>query len=179
LSESFQFIANGILVESDAAEAAALFPAVREQLSVDGCALTFVLKNSGIKAADIPSLQLILSGESIPVKRSQFLLSGLLGNVNLEQQFVGCSKAGIRKNLSDLAKERRTDFESANLSIRSVEALDGLLLSESVSAGTEDALLRVILKTRSGLSGSASAHSTWISEREWLLHFGRRFRDST
>jgi hypothetical protein len=36
-TEPFQFIANGILVESSVAEAAALFAAVREQLSVDGC----------------------------------------------------------------------------------------------------------------------------------------------
>jgi hypothetical protein len=51
LSESFQFIANGILIESSVAEAAALFPAVRERLSVDGCVRKFVLKDSGIEAA--------------------------------------------------------------------------------------------------------------------------------
>jgi hypothetical protein len=41
LRESFQFIANGILVESSVAETAALFPAAREQLSVDGCVRKF------------------------------------------------------------------------------------------------------------------------------------------
>jgi hypothetical protein len=63
------------------------------------------------------------------------LLSGFSGNVNLERQFLGCSKADVRKNLSDL--------ESADLS---VEALDRVLLSESVSVESEDALLRFVLK---------------------------------
>jgi hypothetical protein len=99
----------------------------------------FFLKDSGTEAADIRSLQLLLSGEAIPIGRSQFLQSGFLGNVNLERPFLGGSKADIRKNLSDL--------ESADLS---VEALDGLLLSESVSVGSEDALLEFILKLGPG-----------------------------
>jgi hypothetical protein len=78
------------------------------------------------------------------------LLSGFLGNVNLEWQFLGCSKADIRKNWSDLAKESPIDVESADVSVLSVEALDSLLLSESVSVGSEDALLRFILKLGPG-----------------------------
>jgi hypothetical protein len=59
--------------------------------------------------------------------------------VNLGRQFLGCSKSDIRTNVSDL--------ESADLS---VEVLDGLLLSESVSVESEDAPLRFILKLDSG-----------------------------
>jgi hypothetical protein len=77
-SESFQFIANGAVIESFVKEAFALFPAVREQLSVDGCGRKFILKDSGIEAADIRSLQLLLSGESISIGGSQFLLSDFL-----------------------------------------------------------------------------------------------------
>jgi hypothetical protein len=40
-NESFQFVANGIVIVSEVSEAAALFPAVRDQLSVDGCSRTF------------------------------------------------------------------------------------------------------------------------------------------
>jgi hypothetical protein len=150
LSESFQFIANGAVIESSVAEAAALFPAVREQLSVDGCGRKFVLKHSGIESADIRSLQLLLSGESISIGRSQFLLSGFLGNVNLERQFLACSKPDIRKSLSVLATEGRIDLESADLSVLSVEALDSLLSTQSFSVENEDALLRFILKLGPG-----------------------------
>jgi hypothetical protein len=45
----------------------ALFPAVRGQLSVDGCGRKVVLKDSGMEAADICSLQLLLSGEVISI----------------------------------------------------------------------------------------------------------------
>jgi hypothetical protein len=60
------------------------------------------------------------------------LLSGFLGNANLEWQFLGCSKADIRMNLSDLVKERQIVFESADVPVFSIEALDSLLLSEYV-----------------------------------------------
>jgi hypothetical protein len=49
----------------DVSEAVALFGRIREQLSVDGCARQFYVKCSGIEAADIRSLQLLLSGETI------------------------------------------------------------------------------------------------------------------
>jgi hypothetical protein len=70
LTESFEFVAKGSVIERDVAEAAALFPAVREQLSVDGCARKFFIKDSGIKAADIHSSQLLFSGEAISIGRS-------------------------------------------------------------------------------------------------------------
>jgi hypothetical protein len=76
LSESFQFVVNGALIESDISESLT-FPAVQEELSVDGCARTFFLENRGIESADIHSLQLLLSGETIHVRRSQGLLSKL------------------------------------------------------------------------------------------------------
>jgi hypothetical protein len=46
LSESFQFVANGIMIESSVPEKSALFPAVREQISLDGCAPKFTLDDS-------------------------------------------------------------------------------------------------------------------------------------
>jgi hypothetical protein len=150
LSESFQFIANGIVVESDVAESMALFPAVREQLSVDGCARAFVLNGSGVESADIRSLQLLVSGESISFGRSQELQNGLFENVNLERLFVNCSKAGIRTNLLDLGRERGINLGSADLLVLSVEALDSLLLSESVFVESEDALLQFILNCDPG-----------------------------
>jgi hypothetical protein len=102
LRESFEFIVNGTVIESEVSEAAALFPAVREQLSVDGCVRQFFVNDGRIEAADIRSLQLFLSGEVISVSRSQGLLIGFLGNVCLEGLFLCCSKADIVMNLSDL-----------------------------------------------------------------------------
>jgi hypothetical protein len=49
-------------------------------------------------------------------------------------------------NLSELMIERWIEMESSDLSILSFEALDSLLLSESISVESEDALLRFILK---------------------------------
>jgi hypothetical protein len=146
LSESFLFRANGTEITMEVAESL-IFPAVREQLSVDGSARKFFVENSRIETADIHSLQLVLSGETISIQQSQRLLSGLLGNVNLELLFLDCSKAAIRTNLSDLVMERRIDLESVDVS---VEALDSLLLSESISVRSEDALLRLILKLGPG-----------------------------
>jgi hypothetical protein len=146
LSESFEFVVNGTLIEFDFAEAAALFPAVREQLSVDGCVRKFFINDSEIEASDIDSLQLVLSGESISIGKSQRLLSGLLGNVTVERLLLDCSKVNNRMNLSELMKEKRLDFESVDVSIVSVEALDSLLLNESISIESEDSLLRFLLK---------------------------------
>jgi hypothetical protein len=111
LSESFLFVVNGSVIESDFAESAAFFPAVREQLLVDGCARTFFLNESRISAADIRSLQLLLSGEDISNVGSEGLLSKLLGNANLEFLFLDRLKANNRMNLSDLMIERRIDLE--------------------------------------------------------------------
>jgi hypothetical protein len=150
LRESIEFVDKGKVIESDFAEAAALFPAVREQLSVDGCARKIYLKDIGIESTDIRSLEFLLSGERISIGRSQGLLSSFLGNVSLERLLFGCSKADIQKNLSDLMIESRIDFESSDVSVLSVEALDSLLLSESISIESEDALLEIILKLGPG-----------------------------
>jgi hypothetical protein len=74
-----------------------------------------------------------------------------------EQLFLGCSKVGQ----SDLVMEWWIELKPADLSF---EALDSLLLSESVSVESEDALLRFILKLGRGYRGSAKAHSNCISE---------------
>jgi hypothetical protein len=102
--------------------------------------------NSGIEAADLRSLQLLLSGKSILVKRSQLLQNNLLGNVTLERLFLDRSKLDIRRNLSELMIEQRIDCESVAVSVVSVEALDSLLLSEFVRVESEDSLLRFVLK---------------------------------
>jgi hypothetical protein len=149
LRDSFEFVVNGTMIELEIADSL-IFPAIREQLSVDGCAQKFFVNSSGIEAADIRSLQLLLSGETVSIGRSQGLLSGFLGNVTLERLFLDCSKADIRMNLSDLLKERRIDLEFADVSVLSVEALDSLLLSEFVRVESEDSLLRFILKLDSG-----------------------------
>jgi hypothetical protein len=134
------------VIELEIAEAAAYFPAVREQLLVDGCARTFEVNDSGIESADIRSLQLLLSGGSISNVRSHGFQIGFLGNVNLERLFLNCSKSDIRKNESELLKENRIDFALTDVSVLSIEALDSLLLNESISIGSEDALLKFILK---------------------------------
>jgi hypothetical protein len=47
-------------------------------------------------------------------------------------------------------KKRRLDFESLDVSVNSIEAMDSLLLNESISIKSEDSLLRMILKLGSG-----------------------------
>jgi hypothetical protein len=106
LNESIKFIVNGTVIELEIAEAAALFPSVREQLFVDGCGRKFFVNCIGTEAADIRSLELLLSGESISIGGSEGLLSGFLGNAHLER-LLGCWKADNRMNLSELTKEKR------------------------------------------------------------------------
>jgi hypothetical protein len=149
-SEPIEFVVNETVIDIEIAEVAALFPSVREQLSVDGCTRTFFVNVSGIEAPDIRSLELLLLGEWISIGSSPGLLLGFLGNADLERLLLGCLKAENRINLSALMKERRLDFESVDVSIVSVEALDSLLLNDSISIESEDALLRVILKLGSG-----------------------------
>jgi hypothetical protein len=48
LSESFQFVADRIMVESSVAEKAVLFGAVGEQISLDRCARKFILNDSEV-----------------------------------------------------------------------------------------------------------------------------------
>jgi hypothetical protein len=146
LREAFQFIVNGIEIESDFAESATFFPTVREQLSVDSCARKLFVTDSRIEATDIRSLQLLLSGETIRKGESEQLLSNVLGNENLEVLFLNCLKSYIRMNLSELMIERWIDLESVDVSILSIEELNNLLLSEFVTVESEDSLLQFILK---------------------------------
>jgi hypothetical protein len=138
LSESIESVVNRTVIESEVSEAAALFPSVREQLSVDACTQKFFVNDSVIETADIRSLPFLHSGEKISIGRSQGWL------------FLSCSKCDIGMNLSDLMMERWIDLEAVDVSVLSVEALDSLLLSKSVSVGSEDALLQSILKLGSG-----------------------------
>jgi hypothetical protein len=146
LNESFEFIVNGRVIESDFSESAAFFRSVREQLSVDGCARKFFVNANGIEAADIRSLQLFLSGETISNGRSQRFLSGLLGNETLERLFLNFSKTDIQMNLFDFVIENRIELKSVDVSSLSFEALDSLLLSDSISVESEDSLLQFVLK---------------------------------
>jgi hypothetical protein len=54
LNESFEFVVNGTVIEMDFAESL-IFPAVREQLSVDGCSRKFFLKDSSGHSLSSPS----------------------------------------------------------------------------------------------------------------------------
>jgi hypothetical protein len=146
LSESFMFLGNGFEIESEVSEAAGLFPAIREQLLVDSCARKFFLSNSEIEPSDICSLQLHLSGEKISNKQSEALLSNVLGNVVLERLFLNRLKSDVWMDPPELVMETRIDLESADVSVFSVEALDSLFLSESVSVSSEDALLQFVVE---------------------------------
>jgi hypothetical protein len=80
LSESFAFFVGGVEVKSDMAEAVALSPSVREQLSVDSCARKFVQNDGGIGASDLRSLQCFLYGDSNSFDRRQAVLSQTSGD---------------------------------------------------------------------------------------------------
>jgi hypothetical protein len=144
LHDSFSFIINGAVINTEFAEAIALSPAVREQLSVDGCARKFILNDS--RSQDLHSLQFLLSEQTISVSKSLESLARLLGNVDLERLFVNCSKMDIQATLSKFPLETFLDLESEEFSMLSVEVLDVLLLNGLISVQSEDALLRDILK---------------------------------
>jgi hypothetical protein len=139
LKESFQFIVNGSTIESEISIAASLFPRIREQLSVDGCARKFFVNDNRIKSTDIRSLELLLSGE-IPSKEG-FLIS-FFGNDTFDRLFLG--KSSQMTNLFELMEENRIDLESFDVSVVSIEMLDSLLLNEFVKVESEDSLLDFI-----------------------------------
>jgi hypothetical protein len=141
---------NGSEIEREVSESSALFPAVREQLSVDSCARKCFVNWNEMERADIDSLEILLSGEKISKLGSQLLLSNVFGNDNLERLFLNCSKSEIEMNLSELMIDRRIEIESADISNLSVEVLGSLLVRESISVESEDALLRHILKLGPG-----------------------------
>jgi hypothetical protein len=160
LSSSFTFLMNGAVIESDVAEAAALSPFVREQLSVDWCAREFVIldnkseSESGVGRsgmAALEALQSLLSGSGISVGRWEVLQSGYLGNACLECSLQFCRKSGICATLSGSVSvsviEQRMNLESADFSILSFEALDDLLSRSSFVIESEDSLLKFILNS--------------------------------
>jgi hypothetical protein len=138
--EPFTFIGKASLIESNLTTAVALSPAVREQLSVDVCARHFHLNDD--KLDIVNNLQSFLFGEMISINGSEPFVSRLLGNTNLELLFLGSSISEIRRTLLDFVIEKRIDFDSQELS---VEALDVLLSSESISVDSEDSLLDFVL----------------------------------
>jgi hypothetical protein len=77
--DAFIFIADGREIESGLAEAAALSPLVREQLSVDACARKLAV-NGGAVGAAFASLWRILSDSRLSADKSAALLGALLGN---------------------------------------------------------------------------------------------------
>jgi hypothetical protein len=150
LNESFEIIVNGRVIESEVSEPAALFPIIRDQLSVDGCARKFFVEDSRIESTDIHSFELVLSGEISSNFGFQGFLIGLFGNEMFDQLFVNCSKSAEEKSLFELNPESRTNFESPDVSLLSIESLDSLLLNESISVESEDPLLCHILKLGGG-----------------------------
>jgi hypothetical protein len=150
LNESFEFVVNGRVIESEVSETAALFPRIREQLSVDGCARKFFIHDSRIESTDLRSLELVLSGEMKSEEGCQGCLIGFLGNEIFDRLFLNFSKSTEEKNLFELKKKSRINFESMDVSVLSIESLDSLLLNESISVESEDALLRHILKLGEG-----------------------------
>jgi hypothetical protein len=164
LCDSFQFVINGVLFESDVVHAIALSPAVSEQLSVDGCARKFVLNEGKLSSEDISSLQSLLSGEEILSGQSLASVSRILGNADFERLFIGRLRKQIRGTLLTWPMKMRIDFKSVCNSILSFDALDRLLLTESISIESEDALLDFIFKSWSELSGIVEAYSNWLFE---------------
>jgi hypothetical protein len=99
--------------------------------------------DSGPEAANICSLELLLSGE---ITSKEGLLIGFLGKESFDRLFLNYSKASKETNLFKLKKERRLNFESLDISNLSLEALDTLLLNEFLTVESEDSLLINILK---------------------------------
>jgi hypothetical protein len=95
-------------LECDVAEVASLFPRSREQLPVDGSARKFVVNDSRIESVDIPSLELLLSGE---ITSKEGVLIGFLGNGCFDRLFLNYSTASKEQNLFELKKERLLNFE--------------------------------------------------------------------
>jgi hypothetical protein len=77
------------------------------------------------------------------MKQRQTLLSGFLRNVILDRLFLNCSREKIEMNLSDLMTENQIDLKSTDFS---VEKLNNLLSSGSISVESEDELLCLILE---------------------------------
>jgi hypothetical protein len=116
------------IFECSIGEEVSLLPAVREQLSVDACARTFVLGD--VHALD--SVRCLLSGGAVSIAGSQTGLGLQLHNSGLEMEL-----AFVAVDCFDL--------NSVDFSMFSVEALDEVLASGSFSIVSEDFLLMHIL----------------------------------
>jgi hypothetical protein len=119
------FTANGAALDCEVAQAAALSPAVREQLCADACAHTFALSGAGA----LDSLRCLFSGCGV---YAEGLLGRQLCNPVLELMCEG--------TWAD-----RLDISSMELSALSVEALDAVLARASFSVASEDELLERLL----------------------------------
>jgi hypothetical protein len=124
--DAFKFTADDAIFECNVAQAIALSSAVSEQLSVDACARTFILKD----IVAVNSVQCLLDGSAVSIVRSQADLGRQLGSLGLELK---------------LAEADRIDLTSFDLSMLSAEALDEILAGASFSIDSEDALLGRLL----------------------------------
>jgi hypothetical protein len=125
--DAFPVIADGREIESGLADAAALSPLVREQLSVEACARKLAV-NGGAVGAAFASLWRILSHRRRSGDKSVALLGGLLGNSGVERLSI------------------RAPLRADNLLGLSVDAVDGLLSGAAFRVESEDALLDCLLK---------------------------------
>jgi hypothetical protein len=153
----FTFIINDATFPISVIEAVTFSPAVEEQFQVDACARRFVICDSEIDSTNFNSLQNLLSGVEAVFQKSHqkslILLSRQLCNVGLERLFLGLwgdSAVDATVTLSSaFAACSRVYLQSvSDLSLLSVDALDGLLSSESFSVDSEDALLQVLFQLR-------------------------------
>jgi hypothetical protein len=126
--EHFIFRSKDVTIESSVGQAVALSPAVREQLSVDACARTFGLET----VKDVNLLQDVLSHGSVLIDGSKTGLGSQLCNPGLEIE-IG------------LAGSDFLDFDSVDLSMFSIEALDDVLSNGLFSIVDECDLLERLL----------------------------------
>jgi hypothetical protein len=146
----FTFIINHKTFPTSTIEVVLLSTAVEEQLQVDASARRCVICDPEISSADFSSLQGLLSGmKVVPSKshhKSLILLSRQLWNVGLERFFMGLwsdsAVDAIVMLSSAFTADARFYLQSMlDISLVSVDAVEGLLSSESFLVDSEDALL--------------------------------------
>jgi hypothetical protein len=136
LANKFTFVMNGLPIEADVADAAALSPAIALQLSVDSCARRFVVDE--VHSDAISHFKGVLSGAKSGVSGSAFvgrslsLLFGRLRNPLLELAVLFAGGGNSVPFLSD------------SLSLLSLEALDSVLSEWNFSVKTPDSLFETI-----------------------------------
>jgi hypothetical protein len=155
--DEFTFLIYHKTFPTSVIEAVALSPAVGEQLRVDACARRFVICGPEIDSADFSSLQAVLSGMEIVVQKSHqkslILLSRQLWTVGLERLFMGlwgdsAVDATVTLSSAFSASSRVYLHSVSDLSLLSVDTLDGLLSSESFLVDSEEALLQILFPVR-------------------------------